>query len=320
MNKHTKEELKKLKAKDIDYKIHHAEAKVLDFYHKVDGKVYISFSGGKDSTVLLHLIRNILPDVEAVFCDTGLEFPEIRQFVKKFDNVRWLKPEMNFREVIKKYGYPVVSKEVADTIYYAKKNPDGFRYKQKLSGELKGSSKYDQSKWAFLLDAPFELNAKCCNIFKKQPFKKYEKETGNNAYIGTIVEESMLRERAWMMNGCNNVKDGKGKSAPLSIWTENDIWEYIKRFNLEVAAPYHMGYERTGCVFCAFGAHLESYPNRFQILQKTHPQLHEYLLRKYDANGLGMREPLEYLGIPYNDPQINIFEMFEILDKEQEDE
>ena len=83
--------------------------------------VYVSFSGGKDSTVLLHLVREMYPNVKAVFVDTGLEYPEIRQFVKTFDNVDWVKPKMNFKAVIQKYGYPFISKEVSECVYGARK-------------------------------------------------------------------------------------------------------------------------------------------------------------------------------------------------------
>ncbi len=83
--------------------------------------VYVSFSGGKDSTVLLHLVRQDFPDVKAVFIDTGLEYPEIRQFVRTFSNVDILKPKMNFRQVIENYGYPFISKEVSETVDYARR-------------------------------------------------------------------------------------------------------------------------------------------------------------------------------------------------------
>ena len=86
----------------------------------VDG-VYVSFSGGKDSTVLLDIVRNLYPSVKSVFVDTGLEYPEIRDFVRTFDNVEWLRPKMNFRQVIEKYGYPFISKEVSECVDGARK-------------------------------------------------------------------------------------------------------------------------------------------------------------------------------------------------------
>jgi len=68
-------------------KIEYTKKRVKSWYNQYEGKVYIAFSGGKDSTVLLHIVRSLYPDVPAVFVDTGLEYPEIRSFVKTFDNV-----------------------------------------------------------------------------------------------------------------------------------------------------------------------------------------------------------------------------------------
>ena len=308
----------KFKRMTLQEKMEVAEIRILEFFHKLDGKVYISFSGGKDSTVLLHLVRSILPNIQGVFADTGLEFPEIREFVKKFDNIVWVKPEKNFRDVIKENGYPLISKDVASSVVGAKRNPNSLRAR-KMNGSMKGKSKFDQSKYEYLLEAPFELNDKCCSIFKKQPFKKYEKETGMlGSYIGIRAEESMLREKNWTRYGCNVFRNGYNRSMPMSIWTDKDVDEYIKMFDLEIAEPYNMGYTRTGCVFCAFGAHLESYPNRFQMLQKTHPKLHEYLLRDFESGGLGMKKPLDFIGVPYYDDQIDIFEIMKEQDKDKE--
>lgn len=83
--------------------------------------VYASFSGGKDSTVLLDLVRKLYPEIVAVFVDTGLEYPEIREFVKHFENVEWLKPKKTFRQVITEYGYPFISKEVSDKVCGARR-------------------------------------------------------------------------------------------------------------------------------------------------------------------------------------------------------
>ena len=77
------------------------------------------------------------------------------------------------------------------------------------------------------------------------------------------------------------------------------MWEYIRRYNVPYSKIYDMGYERTGCTFCMFGAHLDTEPTRFQQLQKTHPKLWRYCMRDWSAGGLGLRRVLEYIGIPY---------------------
>lgn len=115
---HSREELEEMQRLPLQRKIQIATARIIEWYQHYDGKVYVAFSGGKDSTVLLDIVRRIYPDVPAVFSDTGLEFPEVREFVKSCENVTIVRPEMNFRKVIEVYGYPVVSKRVANTVEY----------------------------------------------------------------------------------------------------------------------------------------------------------------------------------------------------------
>ena len=121
-NKHTISDLYQMQALPLSAKIRMTENRIMAWVEEygVDG-VYVSFSGGKDSTVLLDIVRKLYPSVKAVFVDTGLEYPEIREFVKSFDNVDWLKPKMNFRQVIEKYGYPFISKEVSECVDGARK-------------------------------------------------------------------------------------------------------------------------------------------------------------------------------------------------------
>lgn len=109
----TKDDLRQLQALPLDFKIPLTKRRIADWvnYYGQSG-VYVSFSGGKDSTVLLHMVREMFPDVEAVFVNTGLEYPEIQRFVKSFDNVTILRPKMRFDEVIKTYGYPIISKSL----------------------------------------------------------------------------------------------------------------------------------------------------------------------------------------------------------------
>lgn len=111
-NKYTKDDLKQMQSWSLERKTQVTQTRIIEWYERFEGDVYVSFSGGKDSTVLLDLARRIYPDIPAVFIDTGLEYPEIKNFVKTKENVTIIKPEMSFREVIKKYGYPLISKEV----------------------------------------------------------------------------------------------------------------------------------------------------------------------------------------------------------------
>ena len=121
-NKHTRQELAQLQALPLNLKVRLTQQRIREWVNHfgIDG-VAVSFSGGKDSTVLLHIVREMFPDVVGVFCDTGLEYPEIREHVRKYQNIVWLKPKKNFRTVISEYGYPFISKEVSDCVYGARK-------------------------------------------------------------------------------------------------------------------------------------------------------------------------------------------------------
>ena len=118
---HDAERLKELQALPLNRKIQITQTRIIEWYQHYQGNVCISFSGGKDSTVLLHIARQIYPDIKAVFSNTGLEYPEIREFVNGFDNVDIVTPSMNFGQVISQYGYPLIGKEVAEAIYYARR-------------------------------------------------------------------------------------------------------------------------------------------------------------------------------------------------------
>ena len=119
---HTLQDLKIRQALPLEQKVLMTKQRIREWvnYYGLEG-VYVSFSGGKDSTVLLHIARSIYPDIKALFVDTGLEYPEIRDFVKTFDNVDIVKPRLNFKQVIEKYGYPFISKEVSECVSGAKK-------------------------------------------------------------------------------------------------------------------------------------------------------------------------------------------------------
>lgn len=296
----------------LQRKIQVTQTRIIEWYQKNNGKVYVSFSGGKDSTVLLDLARRIYPDIPAVFIDTGLEYPELRDFVKTVPNVTWIKPEMNFRKVIEVYGYPIISKEVAQKIYESRNNPEGYtkeRFDENSERNKKYGNRYSMAKWKPLRDSDIPISHMCCNIMKKKPAKAFEKETGMKPIVATMACESQNRRTAWLKHGCNAFDSKRPISQPMSFWTEQDVLEYLKKYNVPYTSVYGeivqdkdgklhtTGCDRTGCVFCGFGCHLEKEPNRFQRLKVTHPKLWEYCMRDWDNGGLGMKNVLEYIGV-----------------------
>lgn len=309
-NKFTNDDLKTMQSWDLDHKIAVSLTRIAEFYDKFPHKIYVSFSGGKDSTVLLHLVRRLYPDTPAVFVDTGLEYPELREFVKTVENVTWIRPEMNFRKVIGEYGYPIISKQEAAKIRKLRHGNLSERFRNYLlNGDERGKYGMLAKRWQPLIEADFDVSEKCCDIMKKKPAHKFQKETGLKPIIGTMAAESRMRKKAWLMHGCNIIDKKECASKPLSFWREQDILEYIKKYNLSYASVYGdivqdengeyytTGCHRTGCVFCGFGCHLENEPNRFQQLKETHPKLWEYCMKSWDNGGLGMRKVLEFIGV-----------------------
>ena len=316
-----------MQALDLDDKITIARVRIQEWYDHWQGAVYVSFSGGKDSTVLLHLVRSIYPDVPAVFCDTGLEYPEVREHVFKTSNVVILRPKMDFRSVIAKYGYPVLSKEVSQRIEETRKNPKAKESIRFLTGKNADSSKtvYGASDLALrVLNSDFAVSHKCCAIMKKRPFAVFEKKSGKKALNGMMAEEGRRRQTSYVLYGCNAFDLKHPASRPLMTWTEQDVLRYIKREGLEIPSVYGeivpvpmngdtagqcemfgdgrlmtTGCERTGCMFCMFGVHLEKEPNRFQRMKITHPAIWRYCLKPWSEGGLGMKTVLDFIGVKY---------------------
>lgn len=319
----TREDLQILQAQDLDLKVALTKQRVREWVTAFSTSgVYVSFSGGKDSTVLLHIVRSIYPDIEAVFVNTGLEYPEIQRFVKTFDNVTTLYPEKAFKQVITEYGYPFLSKEISYTIEHAKRGAKSCINKMQGLKEYNGKkSRYTLEKYLPLLDVDFKISNKCCDIMKKKPAKSFEKRSDKHPLIATMAIESLVRQNRWLLYGCNSFESDRPTSKPLSFWTEQDVLQYIKEENLPIAPVYGdiaindckyctTGCSRTGCIFCGFGAHLEKGEGRFEHLKRTHPKQYEFCmcggefvngLWQPNKDGLGMKYVIDRLNSLYGD-------------------
>ena len=318
----TNNELILLQHLPLDVKIAKTKLRIREWvdYYGLDS-VYVSFSGGKDSTVLLHIAKSIFPNIQYMYVDTGLEYPEIRQFVMSggngqfdIDTLDIVKPDMTFIEVIKKYGYPLVSKEVSKNIQYGRKaldRGDTEKYERYVLGKRKGYSLYPIPKrWLPLFNnRDIPVSNQCCTVMKKKPAHQYEQKTGRYAILGDMASDSSERKNRYLRNGgCNAFSQGRPISNPMGFWAEQDVFQYIREFNIDICSVYGSlvdngggcikcsGVNRTGCVFCCFGLHLQSEPNKFQLLHKTHPKLWEYCM--YNKN-INLAEILDFLEISY---------------------
>lgn len=384
-NKRTISDLYQMQALPLEVKVRLTASRIRDWVNEFgEYGVYVSFSAGKDSTVLTDICRNVCgyTDIPLVFVNVPTQYPELKKFAQTFDNLVILKPKISFAEVCEKYGFPMISKEVSNcvsgarkyvkyldsqksnntiltdrqTIPYAcymadllgidrrinKQNenykslqmgviPNGSEYRlRRLNGELTDSkgnySRFNQEKYKFFLDAPFEISDLCCDVMKKKPIHDYEKKTGRKPIIATMASESVMRTQKWLQDGCNAFNVTRPHSNPMSFWTEQDVLLYIKENNLPICSVYGevvtdyeamgqcenqmsfadfgifdkerpllktTGCHRTGCVLCGFGCHLEK-ESRFLRLKQTHPKFHNllYILKN---NGITYAEAIDWI-------------------------
>lgn len=330
-----KEAAKQLLALDLEDKEILTYEKLDQWYTAWNGKCYVSFSGGKDSTVLAYLAARYLSSfrtpkwpLNLVFVNTGLEYPEIQKFVNEYAawlrrefprvtvNLHRLRPKMNIRQVVEKYGYSIVSKEVAAYVEEARVKPDG-RSAARLRGEYLRKdgepSEYNCEKWEFLLYAPFAISSRCCGEMKKRPMNAYMRKTQRVPTMATMAQESRLRTKVWLKNGCNVFEGKHPAGKPMSFWTEQDVLRFIVDRHIPIASVYGdiaasdgendyaetlidcklhcTGCQRTGCMFCAFGAHLEKGENRFERMKHTHPKHYEFCIGGGNGTRTGYGSP-----------------------------
>lgn len=312
MNSITLADLRARQAWPLEQKIDHTVGAIDAFlaYCREHGRnPYVSFSGGLNSTVLLHLARRVFgADLKGVFCSTGNEFPEIVRFVRQTPNVEIIRPAMTPRQVMERYGFPLVSKEQARIVRQIRTTKSDKLRNYRLYGDGERKSGVLSVKWRYLVAELYATSEECCDILKKRPFAKYNRQTQSLAMVGTLAGESRLRAQQYILRGGCNVFDADPKkvhSAPLSIWTGADCWDYIRRYSVPYCPIYDVpGIERTGCVFCGFGAQMNA--SRFRVLYERYPKLYRMAMN-YTNNGYMYRHALRRMGIELPDEQQELF-------------
>ena len=302
-----RQKLAQMQSLSLEEKIVATKRRIREWYEHFEGEVYVSFSGGADSTVLLDLVRQDYPDVEAVFANTGLEYPEIVRFVKQHENVKIIRPKMSFKEVLKKYGYPVVSKEVSTYVCELRETKSDRLRNIRLYGSINGGYRLPD-KWRFLLDAPFKISSSYCKVLKKAPMESYQRASGKKAFVGVQAEESKLRLNSYVRYSCNAFRMKTPQSRPMMFWRKNDTLQYLRQKGTAYCREIYGDIveradgsleftraDRTGCTFCLFGCHMDRGLNRIQRLKSTHPQLWRYVIDE-----LGYKDVMTYLGLPYD--------------------
>lgn len=180
MPEQSTEHLRYLQSMPLDIKVALTKARIHDAVRNFGAAdaLYVSFSGGKDSTVLLHIARQMY-NFEAIYCDTGLEYPEIKKFVREFDNVRIVRPKLSFKDVVTQYGYPVLSKDISHKVEYARKGSDWALKFVSGTYHLKDGrkSKYNISKYKELVNVDFKISDQCCGVMKKKAYAQARQNT-----------------------------------------------------------------------------------------------------------------------------------------------
>lgn len=308
----------------LDVKVIMAKRRITTFVEEygLDG-VYLSFSGGKDSTVLRHIAtqEDMYPDMQMVFLDTWMEYPQVRQFALSFPNVHTIKPDKSMKEIIQKTGWCFPSKDVAEMIDGVRRDkPWAIR---KINGLDKNGmpSEFRQQykKWWKLVDSKFTISSQCCIEMKEKPVGKYEKDTGRKPILAIMATESARRKESYLRTGCNSFDSERPMSKPMGFFTEQDILQYIQENNIKIASPYGSieekgqvpgqvslfspcqtcpmrntweltGEKRTGCMFCPVGCHLPGGMEKFDRLKSYNKNLYDYCMEE-----LGEKELLEWV-------------------------
>lgn len=339
----TKDKVAKFRVKQAqsyDFKLLYAETRAREFYEHPDiaGNAYVAV-GGLDSITLLMFLRSIGIDVPAVSVSV-LEDKSIQEVHKQLGVIA-LKPAKSKVEVIREFGWPVLSKEIANKIgllqHPSEKNKTvrhaiitgetgaygGFQKHSRMKLSQKWLDKFggyeNENEGVNYATPDFLVSDKCCYYLKEKPCDDYRRETGRFPYMGLMACEGGRRAKTLMLNGCNYVSPTTKRSCPFAIFTRQDLLQLA--LDLHVPVPEIYGdivrdpdgtlrttkAQRTGCSMCGFGIHMENRPHRFDLLYERNPKEWEMWMNHVDqlpdGTWYGWGHVLDYIGVEWRNPE-----------------
>ena len=307
-----------------------------EFFNRMGGKCYVAV-GGLDSITLLCFLRSEGIEVPAVSV-SSLEDKSIQRIHKEL-GVLELKPEKSKVQVIREFGWPVLSKEIAGKIQTLQNPTEKNKTVRhaivtgetgRQGGYRSGTRMQLPKKWLELFGGyanaeegthfktpNFLVSDKCCYYLKEKPCNKYQKESGRAPYMGLMASEGGRRQKALIRNGCNYISDKTARSCPFATFMRNDLLQLAIDLKVPVPEIYGeivrdsdgmlrtTGAQRTGCSMCGFGVHLEERPHRFDQLRIMNPKEWGMWMRHVcqDEAGewYGWGRVLDYIGVKWED-------------------
>lgn len=281
----------------LNDKITYSKSKIKEFLNWCRENNYkeisISFSGGKDSTVLFDLLIKVHKSIKSkiyIIPVYALEitFPSTLRFIKNtiseykaknkyIKDLELFAPKLPWNQILHEKGFPIFSKQISVILNRLKRTNSKTGISRWAFAMLPTSRFMISKTRLFLLDETFlrkwneidNLNfihffsEKCCDFVKGKL-----KHDSRPSFVGTLALESEFRKRSWFNHGCNLLNKHKPLSRPLSLWNEKDIWKYIKLNMLNINDAYNynhslgeneqkLHFNRLGCTSCPFGSHIE---------------------------------------------------------------
>lgn len=315
-----------------DFKIAYAEVRAWKFYNecaKRDLNCHVSV-GGLDSITLYLFLKSIGINVPAVSV-SGLEDKSIQEVHKQLGIIR-LKPLKSKVDVIKEFGFPILSKEIANKINLLQRPSDDNRTVRHaiITGETgdyggnRSNSRMKLSqKWLELfggyenenenvnyLKPDFMVSDKCCYYLKEKPCDDWAKENNSVPYLGLMASEGGRRQKSLMINGCNYFGASTIRSAPFAIFSRQDLLRLAVDLNVPVPKIYGTieqdsngnlyttKAQRTGCSMCGFGIQMEKFrPHRFDLLYRNNPDEWDFWMNK-----VGFGQVFDWIGFIWRQP------------------